>query len=147
MIPSFSSLIIKIIFSLEYFIEDSFKKITLYSNKVTEANYRQLANGKYEVTMEVESSKTYYDGIGKTLGVSENENYLEIGVFGEDGENDKGMTSKTPLKLIKKWIKPGSSKHVFITDEIPAKAGIDPYNKMIDRIPNDNMKNLEEITE
>lgn len=133
--------------SLHYFIEDSFKKITLYSNKVTEANYRQLANGKYEVTMEVESSKTYYDGIGKTLGVSEKPNYLEIGVFGEDGENDKGMNTQTPLKLIKKWIKPGNSKHVFITDELPAKAGIDPYNKMIDRIPNDNMKNLEEITE
>jgi ABC-2 type transport system permease protein len=29
----------------------------------------------------------------------------------------------------------------------PIKAGIDPYNKMIDRIPADNLVNLEEADE
>ena len=130
--------------SLKYYIEDSFEKITIYSNKVNEASYKELADGTYEVTLEVESGKTYYDGNGKTLEVSEDSNVLEIGVFDTDGENDKGMTTKSPIVLEKKWIAPGVSTHVFIVDKKPVKVGIDPYNKMIDRNPDDNMKSPEE---
>ena len=130
--------------SLKYYIEDSFEKITIYSNKVNEASYKELADGTYEVTLEVESGKTYYDGNGKTLEVSEDSNVLEIGVFDTDGENDKGMTTKSPIVMEKKWIAPGVSTHVFVVDKKPVKVGIDPYNKMIDRNPDDNMKTPEE---
>ena len=69
---------------------------------------------------------------------------LEIGIFDEDTKNDQGMTVKAPLVLEKIWVKPGISTFTYITDKQPAKAGIDPYNKMIDRIPDDNLKNVEE---
>jgi ABC-2 type transport system permease protein len=128
---------------LQYYLEDSFKKITLYSNKVTKAKYKKLANGTYEVTIDVESSKNYFDGNGKPLSKGDKPNLLEIAVFDSDTKNKQGMTIKTPLVSKKVWVKPGKSTFTYTTKKLPVKAGIDPYNKMIDRIPDDNIKTLE----
>jgi len=133
--------------SLKYFIEDSFKNITLYSNKVTEASYRKKDDGTYEVSIEVESAKNYYDGNGKHLSSGKSANLLELAVFENDTINQQGMSIKSPLIIEKKWVKPGKSSYTFITEKEPTKAGIDPYNKMIDRIPNDNLKSLEEVVD
>ena len=131
--------------SLKYYLEDSFEKITLYSNKVTEASYKKLADDKYEVTIAVESTKNYFDGTGKLLNEGDKANLLEIGVFDNDVKNQKGMMVKSPLVLEKVWVKPGQSSFTFITSKPPVKAGIDPYNKMIDRVPDDNLISLEEV--
>ncbi|SDT44601.1 Peptidase family M1 [Maribacter dokdonensis] len=130
--------------SLQYFLEDSFEKITLYTNKVNEATFKKLDNDSYEIKLTVESEKNYYDGNGKDLGAPDQPNLLDIAVF----QNDtiiNGKTKKVPLILEKKWIKPGTSTFTFITSKKPFKAGIDPYNKMIDRIPDDNLISLEEM--
>lgn len=129
--------------SLKYFIEDSFEKITLYTNKTLEANYKALDNGKYEVSLQVESAKNYYDGNGKLLDSGTKPNLLEIGLFDKDTKNENGMTVKDPILLEKRWIEPGTNTLTFIVDRLPIKAGIDPYNKMIDRIPDDNLKTVE----
>ncbi|MGB3465368.1 MAG: M1 family aminopeptidase [Cyclobacteriaceae bacterium] len=130
--------------SLKYYIEDSFKNIVLYSNKVNNTTYKKLDNGQYEVTLDVNSDKMYFDGNGKLLRNGEQPNYLDIGVFGADEKNDNGMLVKKPLILEKRWVKPGSNRYTFVVDEFPSKAGIDPYNKMIDRIPADNLITVEE---
>lgn len=130
--------------SLKYYIEDSFKNITLYNNKVNNVTYKELDNKKYEVTMEVESGKNYYDGNGKLLKEGDKPNYLDVGIFEADSKNDQGMVVKVPLVLEKRWIKPGKNTLTFVVDKMPIKAGIDPYNKMIDRIPDDNLKDVEE---
>ena len=131
--------------SLKYFIEDSFEKITLYSNKVTNATYKKIDGGNYEVTLDVESTKNYYGGNGKLLETGETPNVIEIGVFENDTTNTNGMTIKSPIYLEKKWVRPGKSTFTIIVDKLPIKAGIDPYNKMIDRIPDDNLKAVEEV--
>lgn len=133
--------------SLKYYLEDSFEKITLYSNKVTEATYVKLAENKYKVTIEVESSKNYFDGNGKLLATGDKPNLLEIAIFDTDIKNKQGMTIKAPLVIEKVWIKPGKSTFTYLTSKLPIKAGIDPYNKMIDRIPDDNLMTLEEVLE
>lgn len=133
--------------SLKYYLEDSFEKITLYSNKITEAHYKKITNNTYEVSINIESSKNYFDGTGKLLEEGTQPNILEIGVFDNDIENDQGMTIKAPLVLERIWVKPGKSTYKFTVDKLPIKAGIDPYNKMIDRIPDDNIMILEEISE
>ena len=69
---------------------------------------------------------------------------MDIAVFQNDTIID-GKTKKVPLILEKKWIKPGKSTFTFVTNKEPIKAGIDPYNKMIDRIPDDNLKSLDEL--
>jgi hypothetical protein len=53
------------------------------------------------------------------------------------------MTEKVPLYLEKIWINPGETSLTITVDQEPEKAGIDPYNKMIDRIPDDNTKPVE----
>lgn len=131
--------------SLQYYLEDSFKKITLYSNKVTKANYKKLPNGTYQVTIEVESAKEYFNGNGKLLAKGNKPNLLEIAVFDNDNKNKQGMTVKSPLIIEKVWVKPGKSTFKYITKKVPVKAGIDPYNKMIDRIPDDNIKTIEKM--
>ncbi|MCA0154501.1 ABC transporter permease/M1 family aminopeptidase [Winogradskyella vincentii] len=133
--------------SLKYYLEDSFEKITLYSNKVNEASYKKLDDNKYEVTLDIQSSKNYFDGNGKLLGEGDKANLLEIGVFDNDTINNQGITTKAPLVLERIWVKPGQSKYTFVTNKLPVKAGIDPYNKMIDRIPDDNLIPVEEDSE
>lgn len=130
--------------SLRYYLEDSFENITLYSNKVESATYKELDDGSFEVSLEVESIKRYFDGNGKLLEEPSNANYLDIAIFGEDGQNKLGMTTKTPILIEKQWVKPGKSKFTYVVNDKPVKAGIDPYNKMIDRIPDDNLVSLEE---
>jgi len=129
---------------LQYYLEDSFEKITLYSNKVTKATYKKVAGNTYEVTLEVESIKNYFDGNGKLLATGEKTNMLEIAVFDTDTKNDQGMTVKSPLVLEMVWVKPGTSTFTYTTKKMPIKAGIDPYNKMIDRVPDDNLMSVEE---
>jgi hypothetical protein len=53
------------------------------------------------------------------------------------------MTIKSPLYAKKHWIKPGTTTLEIVVDKMPIKAGIDPYNKLIDRIPDDNVKSVE----
>ena len=130
--------------SLQYYLEDSFEKITLYSNKTEKASFRALDNGQFEVTLDISSEKNHFDGLGKLLDSPQQANYLDIGIFAQDTINDKGMLVKNPLLVKKMWVKPGSSSLKFIVDQQPVKAGIDPYNKMIDRIPEDNLVDVEE---
>jgi hypothetical protein len=96
------------------------------------------------IKIDVESSKTHFDGLGKILDSPSTPNILEVAVFENDTVNAKGLTVKRPLALKKVWVKPGKSTYTFTTNKLPVKAGIDPYNKMIDRIPDDNVIAVEE---
>lgn len=46
---------------------------------------------------------------------------------------------KQPLYLQKTWLTPGEHVIEIYVDEVPVKAGIDPYNKLIDRVSDDNL--------
>jgi hypothetical protein len=85
----------------------------------------------------------YYDEKGNETGEGQESNYIDIGIFAEDGKNDRGMTIKSPLYAKKHWIKPGTTTLEIVVDKMPIKAGIDSYNKLIDRIPDDNVKSVE----
>ena len=54
---------------------------------------------------------------------------IDVGVLDEDGE---------PLALERKRITAEETTFSLVVDRKPAKAGIDPLNKLIDRRPNDN---------
>ena len=129
--------------SLQYFIEDSFTKMALYENRIVNADYEESANGKFKVRLTVQTRKIYYDGLGKETAQGDGKDLIEIGIFAEDGKNEKGMTKKMPLYLKKHWLTPGEHVIEIEVDVKPEKAGIDPYNKLIDRIPNDNLKTVD----
>ncbi len=121
--------------SLKYKVDDGFKEIVLYENRVMDAKTKALDNGKWETTFTVNSKKIYYDNKGREDRV--------VGLFGED-VLDEGVTIKNPLYFKLKWLKSGDNTFTIITDEKPMKAGIDPYNKLIDRNSDDNLKTVEE---
>lgn len=130
--------------SLKYKVDDGFKEIVLYENRVMTAKTKALDNGKWETTFTVNSKKIYYDDKGREDRVDDKKNLIDIGLFGEDIINDDGVTIKDPLYFELKWLDPGDNTFTVITDKKPLKAGIDPYNKLIDRNSDDNLKTVEE---
>ena len=131
--------------SLRYFLTESFEEITLYENKAVSASYntRPDADGKYRVTLTVDTRKIKYAGSGEELSRPDERSLIEIGVFGADGTNDQGLPEMTPLYLQKTWLTPGEHTLELRVDEPPVKAGIDPYNKLIDRISDDNLTDVD----
>ncbi|MGB3798697.1 MAG: M1 family aminopeptidase [Lewinella sp.] len=132
--------------SLQYFLEESFRGITLYENRALTATSAPSPDSdaeSYAVTLKVDTRKIKYDGNGNELERPNERSLIEIGVFGPDGENELGMTSKTPLYLQKHWLTPGEHEITVTVKERPVKAGIDPYNKLIDRVSDDNLVDVE----
>lgn len=125
--------------SLQYLISDMFEKITLFNNRVLEAKYKKTADG-YEVTVKTLSEKFYADSLGKETKVPIAD-YVDIGIFAEP-KND----AKLGKPLVHKRIKVSKTNNTFIfkTKELPYEAGIDPYNFLIDRVPDDNIKKTTE---
>ena len=62
--------------------------------------------------------------------------YIDIGVF--TGKKDE----EKPLYLKKERITQANQIFEIAVDQMPTRAGIDPYNKLIDRIPGDNIITL-----
>ncbi|HMI07885.1 MAG TPA: M1 family aminopeptidase [Flavobacterium sp.] len=125
--------------SLKYLISDMFEKITLFNNHMLEAKSKKIAGG-YEVTLKAVSEKFRADSLGKETKIPIAD-YIDIGIFAEpkgDAQLGKVLLKKR-LKITKK-----ENTFVFKTKELPYEAGIDPYNYLIDRIPDDNLKKLEE---
>ncbi|WP_439880349.1 M1 family aminopeptidase [Pontibacter sp. MBLB2868] len=127
--------------SMQYLVTDMFENITLYENKTTDAKYEKLKNGKYKVTFTVDAKKLYADSLGSESEATMND-WVDIGVLAR--EKTKGHWQDTPLYLKKHRLKAGENKFEFTVDKLPAKAGVDPYNILIDRNPSDNTKTLSE---
>jgi ABC-2 type transport system permease protein len=116
-------------------IEDLFTKITVFDNRVTEATAKKREDGKYDVTMKVHAQKTYSDGQGKvTQGKIDTP--IEIGVFGRAPDGKEAH--EKILLLEKRAITDGDSTITVTVDGEPYEAGIDPYNKLVDRVSDDN---------
>jgi hypothetical protein len=130
--------------SLQYFLQDSFEKIALYENRITKAAYTSQPDGTFKVDLTVQTKKIYYDSTGREIDESRSKDLIEIGIFDEEIKSEKGVTQKVPLYLKKHWLSPGEHTLSFTVNKKPVKAGIDPYNKLIDRIPDDNTKNVDE---
>ncbi|APQ17475.1 peptidase M1 [Maribacter hydrothermalis] len=130
--------------SLKYKVDDGFKEIVLYENRVMNAKTKKLDSGKWETTFTVNSKKIYYDDKGKEKLIDDKKNLVDIGLFGEDVTGEDGVTIKNPFYFELKWLSAGDNTFTIITDEKPLKAGIDPYNKLIDRNSDDNLETVEE---
>ena len=124
--------------SLKYLITDMYKTITLYSNKCTNATWTKTTDGKYKVMVEVTAEKFRSDSVGKETAI-QFADYIDIGVLGKE---TNGKYTDKQLYLQKRLIKPGKNTFEIIVDEEPVKAGIDVYNKLIDRDTDDNLKSV-----
>ena len=117
---------------LQYYIDDAFESIVLYDNKALTATVTPTPDKKYKVTLTVDAKKFKADGLGAETPMPLND-YIDIGVF--TGKKDH----EQPLYLKKEKITREKQTFEVVVDQMPTRAGIDPYNKLIDRIPDDNM--------
>ncbi len=116
---------------LQYYVTDAFENIVLYDNKAVIAVFEPAAGGKYKVTLTVKSRKLQADGSGNETPMPLHD-LIEIGVF--NGKKDE----EKPLYLKKEWLTQPTQTFEMVVDQMPTRAGIDPYNKLIDRDSEDN---------
>lgn len=125
--------------SMQYLIDDMFENITLFSNRVIESSY--VKNGEeYEVTLKTFSEKFRADSLGKQTEVPLVD-YMDIGVF---AETDAKKVLGKPLIYERIKITQPENTFTFRVKEKPFQAGIDPYNYLVDRMPDDNVKKVTE---
>ncbi len=117
---------------LQYLIDDGFDSIVLYDNKALTATVTPTTDHKFKVVLTTRARKVKADGNGNETPMALND-YIDIGVF--KGKKDE----EQPLYLKKEKLTQEQNTFEIIVDEMPTRAGIDPYNKLVDRIADDNM--------
>jgi ABC-2 type transport system permease protein len=119
---------------LQYLIKDLFEDITLFSNRTLNAAAQKRSDGKYDVTIEVESHKYKADPKGNETEVPVDD-YIDIGAFAKP---DKGKQYGDTLYRERVHMTQKNATFTFTTDKLPDKAGVDPFALLIDRVPDDN---------
>lgn len=117
----------------QYLIDDLFESIILFENRALSASAKPLADGKYEVILKVAANKLKADELGAEKDVALKD-WIDIGVDDKDGK---------PLLRERKFIDRKEMAFTMIVQGEPAKAGIDPDNKYVDRKPDDNLTKVE----
>ncbi|MGO9256277.1 MAG: M1 family aminopeptidase [Bryobacteraceae bacterium] len=120
---------------LRYLVDDGFNRIVLYDNKAISATSQKTPDGKYRVTLGVQARKFQVDENGAESAVPLAD-YIDIGVFSGDKDEPK------PLYIKKEKLTHERQTFTITVDQKPTLAGIDPYNKLIDRISDDNTINV-----
>ena len=113
---------------MQYVVDDLFERIVVYDNRALSATAKALPEGRYEVAVTVAAKKRVADELGKERDVALAD-LIDIGVVDEHG---------VPLALERHRIDREESSFKLTVARKPAKAGIDPLNKLIDRRPDDN---------
>jgi hypothetical protein len=111
----------------QHLISDMFEKIVLFQNRARTATARKVGD-KYQVEVAVTCKKLQADASGFEHEVPLDE-WIDVGVL-----DDKGV----PLALEREHIDKGEMTFSFTVDRAPARAGIDPLVKLIDRKWDDN---------
>lgn len=125
-------------------ITDLFEKITLWDLKVDEATVAERPDGRFDVTLNIEAAKFYADGEGEQEEAPL-DMQIDIGIFSENLD-DVTDSDDHVIYFEKHPIKSGESTLTITVDERPEYAGIDPYNKLIDRNSDDNVEGVDEIS-
>ena len=125
--------------SLTYLLEDNFKRITLYNNRLLSATGRELKDGIYEVTVALTAEKNHADTLGRETPVPMND-WIDIGFFDApaDGKKDGELLSKHRERIVT-----GENSFIYRLPKKPAQAAIDPDHLFFDRVMEDNLRKVE----
>lgn len=131
--------------SMQYYLADSWRKITLYDNRAMTVKAEPAGkNGRYRVILKVNAAKVYIDKKGAEAPAKQMNDYIDIGIFAADRTDKNGRAQTNPLYLHKYRLTAGEHVFTIMVNGKPKSAGIDPYNKLVDRNPNDNVKKIDE---
>ena len=118
-------------------ITDLFEKITLYDLKALRAISRERPDGRWDVDLTVSADKLYADGQGKQTKAPMNE-AVDVGLFTAD-PGKPGFGASKVVEMVKMPMTSGTHVLHLVAPRAPRFAGIDPYNKIIDRNSDDNV--------
>ena len=114
-------------------ITDLFEKITLYDLKVVSARSVRRPDGRFQVAITYDAHKYYADGQGRETEAPMTD-IVDFGVFRRDPQKDQ-FTVSDVVTLKRLPVKSGVHTVNLAVDGPGAFAGVDPYNKLIDRKP------------
>jgi aminopeptidase N len=112
-----------------YLVDDLFNAIVLYDNRALSATAQRRKDGRHVVRLTVHAAKLRADGLGAEKEVPLAD-LIDIGIDDRDGK---------PLLRERHRIDRRETRYTLVVSGKPARAGIDPDNKLIDRKPDDNM--------
>ena len=116
---------------------DLLDRITIYDLKAPTATVRKLADGKFETSITIDTAKFYVDGKGKERATPLADE-IDIGLF--DARPGLGaFAAKDVISMTRLPVKSGKQVIRVVSTRKPAFAGIDPYNKYVDRNGDDNV--------
>lgn len=118
---------------LAYLIDDLFESVVLYENRATQSTAGRRADGRYEVTLTASAGKVRVGAAGDEKDAALKD-MIEFGVDDKDGN---------PLLRERRLVERNKVTVTMVVAGRPAKAGIDPDNKLIDRKPSDNLIDVE----
>jgi ABC-2 type transport system permease protein len=121
-------------------ITDLFEKIVLFDLRAEDSFYTERDDGSFDVTINVSASKFEADGQGEETQV-DIDALLDIGILGED-DPETGVPEV--IYVQKERIDQEQQTFTVNVDQRPVSIGIDPFNKMIDRNPDDNVARVSE---
>jgi hypothetical protein len=124
---------------LQYLLTDLFETITLYENRALDATFRRTPDGRYEVRIRVEARKVRVDEHGVETPVRVHD-AIDVGVLVGEGPDERA------LAIAKHVLSDGPQEIVVTTAELPERAGIDPWHRLIDRHPDDNVVAVREAS-
>ena len=126
--------------SLRPMLADLFEHITLYDNRVKEATVSGDSASGYRVTLEVELRKLRADSLGNEAEVGMND-WVDVGIFARNPEDPQQLGEE--IYLQKHHLTAGPQTITVQVPREPARAGIDPHHKLIDRNSDDNVVGVE----
>lgn len=128
--------------SLQYYLTDSWEKVCFYNNRVLSATAIPLKNNQYKVTISISTGKTYEDSNGNEQEAKTMNDYIDIGVFSADTQTKQGYTQVNPVYLRRHKFTAGLHTIEVIVTGKPVSVGIDPFLRLVDKTPGDNIKTL-----
>ena len=114
----------------QYLLEDLFETITLYDNRTESASMKKSPTGGYDVTIGVQAQKFRSDDQGNQTEL-DFDDWMDVGALDDQD---------AALFVEKRRVRKGRSELTFHVAARPARVGIDPLNKLVDRNSGDNVK-------
>ncbi|HEX6041559.1 ABC transporter permease/M1 family aminopeptidase [Longimicrobium sp.] len=114
--------------SLRYVLTDLLETITVWDLRADGARAEPVGDGRWRVTLDVSAAKLRSDSVGNHTEVPMDQ-WVDVGVFAAG----RGEAPGRPLYLRRHRIRAGRQTVTVIVSGRPARAGIDPYNKLLAR--------------
>ncbi|GLC24962.1 ABC transporter permease/M1 family aminopeptidase [Roseisolibacter agri] len=117
--------------SLRYLLTDLFETITLWDVRTERATVARTPAGQYEVTLDVVARKVRADSVGRETETPMHD-LVDVGVLTAGGD-------AAPLYLRPHRIRSGRQTIRVTVAKEPARAGVDPRRRLIERERDDNV--------